>query len=200
MNIMVDVEQGSAEWMAFRVGIPTASNFDKILTPSGEPSKQAQKYMYTLAVERITGKKEETYQSKAMERGNIVEDEARQFYELVTDSIVTPCGIGFTDEKKLFAASPDGLIGEDGQIEIKCPIASTMCEYLLSNKLPGDYIPQIQGQLLVTGRKWSDFVAYYPGLRPLIIRVNRDEVFIGKLKAALETFCKELDSVTERIR
>lgn len=194
------VEQGSAEWKAFRVGIPTASNFDKIVTSKGKPSKQAEKYMFTLAVERVTGKKEENFQSSAMNRGIEIEAEAREFYMLVTGNSVEPCGIGFLDEKRLYAASPDGLVGAEGQIEIKCPISSTMCGYLLDNKLPIEYFPQIQGQLLVTGRKWCDFVAYFPGLRPLIIRVERDEVFIGKLKSELEKFCIELDKVTEKIK
>ena len=104
------------------------------------------------------------------------------------------------DDRKLFGASPDGLIGEDGLIEIKCPIASTMCGYLLENKLPTEYFPQIQGQLFITGRKWCDFVAYYPGLRPLILRVVRDEVFIGKLASSLEIFCRELERIEKEIR
>lgn len=198
--IQVDVEQGTPEWMAFRVGIPTASNFDKIITPKGEPSKQAEKYLYTLAVERVTGKKEETYQSAAMARGSEIEAEARGFYELIRGVEVLPCGIGFTDEKRLYAASPDGLVGEDGQIEIKCPIASTACAYLLGVKGSDEYYPQVQGQLLVTGRKWADLVIYYPGLRPLIIRWERDEVFIGKLAIELEIFCKNLDDITNKIK
>lgn len=198
--IAVDVVQGSAEWHKFRIGIPTASNFDKIITTKGEPSKQAQKYMYQLAGERVSGIREEAYQNGNMERGIQMEKEAIEFYELVTGTKVEACGIGFCDEMKLFAASPDGLVGEDGCIEIKCPIMSTHVGYLLENKLPMDYFQQVQGQLLVTGRKWVDFISYYPALKPLIVRVERNHVFIESLRSELQKFCSELDKVAEQIK
>lgn len=198
--ITEDVIQGSDEWKKFRIGIPTASNFSKIITSKGEPSKQAQKYMYQLAGERVSGIREESYQNANMERGIQMEAEAIEFYELVTGSKVLPCGIGFCDEKRLYAASPDGLVGDDGCVEIKCPIMSTHVEYLLDNKLPTEYFQQVMEQLLVTGRKWVDFVSYYGGLRPLIIRVERNEVFIESLRSELQKFCIELDKITEQIR
>jgi putative phage-type endonuclease len=198
--IELKADQQSPEWFKARLGIPTASNFDKIITTKGEPSKQAQKYMYQLAAERISGVREETYQNQAMLRGIEMEAEARSLYELAKDCKVEPCGLGFCDERKLFAASPDGLVGKDGCIEIKCPNAATHVAYLLDGTLPSDYFQQTQGQLLVTGRKWNDFISYFPGLRPMIVRCKRDDNFIAALQLALESFCKQLDEITERIR
>ena len=85
-------------------------------------------------------------------------------------------------------------------IEIKCPIMSTHVGYLLEGELPKDYFQQVQGQLLVTNRKWLDFISYYPSLKPLIVRVNRNEEFIKKLSIELELFCKKLDEIVEKIR
>lgn len=198
--IVLEMEQGTAEWHAARCGIPTASNFDKIVTSKGEPSKSAQKYLYKLAGERVVGKAEETYKNAAMERGIEMEAEARALYEMLNDKTVNQAGICYKDELKLFSCSPDGLVGEDGLIEIKCPEIHTHVEYLLQDKLPTEYVQQVQGQLFVTGRQWCDFMSYYPGLKPLVVRVKRDEAFIKALVVELEVFCKNLDEVTEKIK
>lgn len=195
-----DFEQGSLEWMAARAGIPSASNFDKIITTKGERSKQRERYMFQLAGERITGTKESSYQNDNMRRGIEIEAEARRLYELLTDLKVDEVGLCYPDEKKLYACSPDGLVGEDGGMEIKCPLLSTHVSYLLDGTLPTEYFQQVQGALLVTGRKWWDFVSYFPSVKPLIVRVERDEKFIKLLEAELIEFCRELESVTERIR
>lgn len=197
--IQLDIEQRTAEWYAARCGIPTASCFDKIVTSKGEPSKQALKYMYQLAAERITGAKEEGYSSPTMELACVREEEARQFYELVRDTPITKVGLCYPDETKRFGASPDGLVGEDGLVQIKCPLAATHIAYLLDGSLPTEYVVQVQGEMLVTGRKWNDFVSYFPGLKPFIVRVERDKDLISKLGAALDSFCAELDKVVERI-
>ena len=198
--LMLNIEQGSPEWYAARTGIPTASNFDKLITSSGDPSKQRQKYLYQLAGERITGVAEETYKNGTMQRGSELEKSARELYELVNDVPVVQVGICYADKDKKFSCSPDGLIGDDGVIEIKCPLISTHVSYLLEQKLPTDYFQQVQGGLYIAGREWCDFVSFYPGLKPLIVRVKRDEKFIEKLSEALDAFCDELGKVTERIR
>jgi putative phage-type endonuclease len=198
--IVVDVIQGSPEWNTARLGIPTASGFDRIVTTKGEPSKQALKYMYQLAAERITGVKEETYQNAAMQRGTEMEAEARAMYELMTGNEVDIVGVCYPDENKLYGCSPDGLISKDKSLEIKCPGSAVHVGYLLDGGLPTEYFQQVQGQLLVTGRKWVDFFSFYPGIKPLLIRVERDEKFIKALMVELEVFCKELDKTTERIR
>lgn len=195
---IINCEQGSQEWFQSRAGVPSASNFDMIVTSKGEPSKQAQKYMYRLAGERITGMPEETYQNAAMARGVEMEAEARAYYELTTGQTVEQ--VGFCVHDNGFGCSPDGLVGEDGLIEIKCPSIAVHVGYLLDNKVPTDYFQQTQGQLLVTGRKWLDFVSYYPCMKPLVVRVDRDEVFISKLESELKKFVKQLEEVVERIR
>jgi len=192
--------QGSPGWLAARVGIPTASNFDKIVTTKGEPSKQAIKYMFQLAAERITGKKEETYQNAAMTRGIEMESEARAMYELVTGDTVEQVGVCYPDKKKLWGCSPDGLIGDEGALEVKCPTSAVHVGYLIEGVLPIDYFQQVQGQLLVTARHHVDFMSYYPGLKPLIIRVAPDDKFIASLKKELINFCKELDRITDKIK
>ena len=198
--ITLDIEQGSEAWFQARAGIPSASNLSKIITTKGEPSKQAEKYMHTLAIEAVTGTKEETYQSAAMARGVEMEAEARALYEMINDVQVEEVGFCFKDERKLYGCSPDGLIGDDGLIEIKCPSACTHCEYLLKGKLPSTYFQQVQMQLWVTGRKWCDFVSYFPGVRPLIVRVEPDLQFFSAMELELEKFCAKLADVVEKIK
>lgn len=192
--------QGTKEWKEARGGIPTASAFDMIITTKMEPSKQRQKYMYALAVEKITGVKDEGYKNANMERGIEMEAEARKMYQLMTDSEVETVGVCYQDEKKLWGCSPDGLVGKDGALEIKCPTAPVHVEYILEGKLPTAYIQQTQGQLFITGRKWLDFMSYFPGVKPLIVRVLPDVKFITALRVELEIFVKELAEVVERIK
>ena len=189
--------QGSDEWFKIRCGVPSSSNFDKIVTTKGEPSKQAEKYGYKLAGEAIAGKAEETYKNSAMERGTILEDEARQLYQIVNDVEVEQ--VGFC-KLEGFGCSPDGLVGDKGMLEIKCPMMATHVEYLLKGKMPTTYFQQVQGQLLVMGREWCDFMSYYPGIKPFAIRVERDEKFLALLKLELKLFCLNLEETINKIR
>jgi len=198
--IIVNCEQGTEKWFKARCGIPSASNFDKIVDTKGNPSKQRLPYAYRVAGERVTGKQEETYQNSAMKRGTEMESEARQLYEMMNGVEVEQVGFCKTEGKAVYGASPDGLILEDGEIEIKCPLLATHVSYLLKSEKPSKYFQQVQGQLLVTGRKWCDFMSYYPGMKPLIVRVLPDKEFIKKLKVELELFCKEVDDIVEEIK
>jgi len=195
---IIDCIQNSPEWFAARAGIPTASNFDLIVTTKGERSKQREKYLYRLAGEAITGTPEETYQNGAMQRGIALEAEARQLYELITGATVTQAGFCLADEG--YGASPDALVGETGSLELKCPNLATHVGYLLDGKLPTEYFQQVQGQLLVTGREWADFMSYYPGIKPFLIRVERDEQFLKQLRIELLLFVAELKDVIAKIR
>lgn len=197
--IIETFEQGSPEWFAARAGRPTASNFDKIITTKGEPSKQRQQYLYQLAGEAITGTPEATYSNSHMERGILLESEARAFYEFMTGNQVQQVGMCYQNEDKLFACSPDGLVGEIGGLEIKCPQMSTHIKYLLAGKLPTEYFQQVHGSIFVTGRAWWDFVSYYPGLPPVVVRVERDAEFCKLLEFALNDFCELLDGVKKTI-
>jgi len=199
--IRVDVEQNSQEWLALKAGVPSASNFGKIVTTKGVRSKSAEKYMYQLAGERITGIREDGYQSASMLRGLEMEEQAVTAYEIATEQETEKVGVCYPDDKKSCLCSPDRLIqASDGLLEIKCPEIQTHVAYLLKNELPTDYFQQIQGQLYVTGCLFVDFMSYYPGLKPLIIRVERDDEFIEKLDIELKGFCVELGLVVEKIR
>lgn len=194
---IIDCVQGTPEWFAARCGVPSASNFDLLLCADGKVSKQRTKYLWQLAGETITGIAEETYQSAAMQRGKEMEAEARDLYSLITGQEVREVGFCLADG---FGASPDGFVGEKGLLEIKCPKLATHVGYLLDNILPVDYFQQTQGQLLVTGREWCDFFSYYPGLKPLIVRVTPDKKFQGLLKAELEKLCVELKEIIKKIK
>jgi hypothetical protein len=195
---IIECEQLSPEWIAARCGIPTASAFDKIVTSKGERSTQRQKYMYQLAGERVAGAPEETYQNGAMQRGILLEPEARSFYELVTGQEVRKVGFCLADGEK-FGCSPDGFVGTDGLLQIKCPSLAVHVGYLLGGKLPTDYFQQVHGEIFVTGREWSDFMSYYPGVKPFIVRVTRDGAFNALLHSELQAFCTELEETIKRI-
>lgn len=199
--MIIDIAlQGTKEWQQGRLGIPTASGFDNIITTSGTPSKSRLKYMYQLVAERLTEVKEESYQNSIMQRGIDMEAEARAMYELITGNEVKEVGVCYQDDKKLWGCSPDGLVGADGLVEIKCPTSAIHVSYLLENTLPTAYFQQLQGQLFVTGRKWVDFFSFYPGLKPLLIKVIPNSLFIKQLRIELELFIRELDEVTEKLR
>ena len=192
--------QNSEEWFKARAGIPTASCFDKILTPvTLKPSKSSTNYMYQLAGERLAGCKTETYSNAIMQRGIELEAEARELFEMVYDVEVEQVGLVYHDNKKLYSCSPDGLIKDSG-LEIKCPLIHTHVSYLLEKKLPDEYILQVQGGMMITGfDKWH-FMSYYPGLPPLIIEVQADKKIIDAIKSKLKDFCGKLDIVTDKLK
>ena len=194
---IIDCDQRSPEWHQARSGVPSASEFDKIVTSDGSPSKQRQKYMYELVGQKLGALPEESYTNKAIENGILREADAREMYSRDVKPVIQ---VGFCLADEGWGCSPDGFVGEDGLIEIKCPILSTHIEYLIKQKLPTDYVQQVQGQLLVTGRKYNDFVSYFPGLRPLVVRCYRDEVFISRLRLELLKFISELNELTEKLR
>jgi len=197
--IKIDCEQLSPEWFQARAGKPSASRFDKIVTSKGEPSKQSKNYMYELAGENLTEVKTETYQNAAMQRGIELESEARSLFEMAYDVEVKQVGLVYPDEQKRYCCSPDGLL-EDSGLEIKCPLIHTHVSYLLENKLPTDYIQQVQGSMLIMGFDHYFFMSYYPGLPPLILKIERDEEFIAKLATELNKFTIELASVVRKLK
>jgi len=196
--LLLECEQRTEAWFDVRRGIPTASNFDRIFTSKGEPSKQRTDYLYKLAAQRISGVDEDSFTSAAMLAGTEREELARWVYAMQQEVFVEEVGFCLSDCGR-YGASPDGLIGDDGLLELKNPIGSTHVGYLLAGTLPAKYAQQVYGQLLVTGRDWSDFVSYYPGLPMLIVRVERDEGLLAKMEAELVAFCDELDDICEKI-
>ena len=194
---IINCDQNSKEWYEVRCGIPSASCFDKIVTSEGKPSKQRTKYLHQLAGEIVTKTPMETYQSDDMLRGKEFEAEAKQMYQLVTGKKIKEVGFCVANG---YGASPDGFVDTAGLIEIKCCKMTTHISYLFKNVLPIAYFEQLQGQLLVTGRKYVDFMSYYPGLKPLIIRVKRDKKFLDALSKELKIFCKDLKLVVRKIK
>lgn len=198
--ITIDIEQGSDEWFAEKLGKPSASNANQIITTAGKPSKQRDGYLYTLAAERITGQRAETYKNEIMEEGNTREQESRDLYSLITGVEVKQVGVIYKDKDKKFLCSPDGICNGEYGLELKNVLPKTQVKYLLSGEVPTEYRTQIQFSLYVSGFKRWDFCSYSAGLKPLIVSVKRNEDFIIALHSELMTFCKELDDVVERIK
>lgn len=184
-----DMEQYSPDWWAIRRGVPTASEFSSILTPkTGKLSAAADTYICRLIGDLYDPEypRIDKGVNDAMREGTRREPESRRWYELDRALSVQQVGFCLTDDGR-FGCSPDGLVGQDGVIELKNPGHAQQVRYLIDNTLPDDYRVQVHGQLLVTGRKWLDFMSYAPPLPPLLVRVVPDE-FTVKLAAALEAF------------
>jgi putative phage-type endonuclease len=200
MIIIDDIEQGTDEWHALRVGNPGASGMDKIITSQGKSSTQRQKYLYQMAGETITGEKAESYQNAHMSRGTALEPEAREMFEFIHGP-VEQCALIYPDERKLYHASPDGImLDQKTGLEIKCPSLPVHVEYLDKGKLPTAYKIQVQSSMMVTGWPAWFFVSYYPGMKPLILKIERDEALIKQIQDAVEKFCEDLQKLVERLR
>lgn len=191
-------EQRTPEWFGVRKGVPTASCASRIITPTGKPSTQQTQYMNELAAEYVSGVLVEPYTNGDMKRGIELEPEARLFYEFIEGVSVEQVGFCLSEEG--YGCSPDGLINSDGGLQIKCPKPSTHVQYLLDGKLPYDYKPQVQMELLVTGRSWWDFLSYCPNMKHFIVRVEPDEDFQKALRSELIKFCQELNEVIKKIQ
>lgn len=191
------IEQGSPEWFKQRYGNASASRIKDVIakTKSGY-SASRENYLTELVLERF-GVFSEPYTSKAMEWGNEQEPFARATHEIEQGLIVQECGYILHPNIAKSGASPDGLIGDDGVLEIKCPDTKTHFEYLLAEKPPAQYIPQMAWQMACTGRKWADFVSYDPrapeGLQYFYVRYERDNEYIEMLEKEVITFLDEVD-------
>lgn len=195
--------QQTPEWYQAKLGKVSASRCADLMakTKSGY-SKSRKNYMMELIIARLTGTYPESFTSPAMQWGIETEAEARKQYEAETLNIVEECGfISLTDD---VGCSPDGLIGEDGLLEIKCPNSATHIETLISGKVDRKYILQIQFQLMVTDRKWCDFVSYDPRwpveLRLYIQRVGRDEEMIEEIEKEVGLFLEEMYDMLIKIK
>lgn len=202
--IIVTADQGSEEWFQARLGRATGSNFSSVLATvkSGEAATR-KNYRVQLALERITGKRNDTgYTNQAMQDGTAREPIARDLYEFSSGNTVEEVGFCLHDTLEC-GVSPDGLIGVDGMIEIKCPTPATHLDYLLRTTPPPEYVAQIQGQLWVADREWVDFVTFNPefpsSARFRVMRVYRDEEYIKALSAAVEAFMNEVRATAEQI-
>jgi putative phage-type endonuclease len=198
------MEQRTPEWFAKRLGLVTASRIADVMakTKTGASASRSG-YMAQLVTERLTGAPTEGFQSAAMEWGIEQEPHARAAYEAREGVLVDE--VDFVRHPLLEAgASPDGLVGEDGCIEIKCPNTSTMLEYIEDRSVPRKYLLQMQWQMACTGRNWCDFVAFDPRLpehlRLLVIRVPRDEGVIAEIAGEVGRFLTELRDRVEHLQ
>jgi len=198
--IILDVPQLSTAWFEAKIGIPSAGSFDRIVTTKGEPSKQREDYLDELVAEIISGAKTETYQSYDMKDGIEKEPDARKLYEFINDVEVQIVGFCFYDEHRKYGSSPDGLVNPKGGLEIKKAKGRIQISRLRKGWSLAEHYQQVQGNLFITDREWWDLMSYSPSLPPLIIRIERDEKFIEKLKAELETFCYDLAITVKKLR
>ena len=196
---IIDCQQRSYGWLRARLGIATASNFSTVLANGrgGDPSKTRRLYLLKLAGERLTGEPAASYVSPHMERGIEMEDEARSFYELMTDAEIRR--VGFV-RGEIAGCSPDSLVGDRGMLEIKTAQPNVLIDLMLREGFPAEHKAQVQGQLWIAEREWVDLLVYWPSLPPIIRRAYRDEKYIADLAAAVEKFDAELAAIVERVK
>ncbi|MCY1276900.1 YqaJ-like viral recombinase domain protein [compost metagenome] len=203
MQIIHDIEQGSQAWLDIRLGIVTCSELDLLLV-NGKGQAGfgvgAFTYMDRLIGERITGAEAEPWRGNASSaRGHILEPAVRELYCLRQDiepinieqvGIILNHGIGY---------SPDGMVGEDGLIEVKTKIPEKLVSVILDTKVPGEHVAQCQGGLWVSEREWIDFLGYWPGMPLCLVRAYRDEAMIRKIAERVRTFYELLEERMERV-
>ena len=194
-----DFEQGSPQWFAARMGIPTASEFSTVLAKgkSGGDSKTRATYMRKLAGEILTGEPMESYTNAHLERGKVMEPEARELYGFVHDC--EPRLVGFIRNGNT-GCSPDSLIGEEGMAEFKSAMPHILIDLIERNEFPPEHYAQCQGGLWIAEREWIDLVVYWPKLPLFVRRVGRDESYIRNLESAVGVFNDELASLVKKIR
>lgn len=190
--------QGSQEWFRSRYGNASASRISDVVAKakSGGYSASRENYLTQLVLERF-GVFEESFTSQAIEWGHEQEPFARMMYEAQTGNVVQECGYILHPSIAKSGASPDGLVDDNGLLEIKCPNTKTHFEYLLAGKPPSKYVPQMAWQMACTGREWCDFVSYDPrspeGLQYFEVRYMRDNEYIATLETEVTKFLKEVE-------
>jgi len=199
-----EIIQGSPEWFAQRLGKATASRIKDIVakTKTGY-STSRDKYLTQLLLERLTGTVAESYSDAAMAWGNDTEPFARAAYEANKGVMVDQVAFINHPTIEMAGASPDGLVGDDGLVEIKCPMSHTHLESLLGG-LDDQYKVQVQWQMACTGRKWTDLCSFDPRfpaeLQLVIKRFERDDAFIATLEEEVIKFLKELDDKLNKVK
>jgi putative phage-type endonuclease len=191
------IEQGTEAWHQLRLGKVTASRVADIMakTKTGVSASRGN-YLIELALQRVTGVIESTYTNDAMAWGTATEPQARVAYEVKTGNFVDQIAFVEHDIIEWFGCSPDGLVGKDGQIEIKCPNSATHWATIKENKPPSKYVIQMQTQMACTGRKWCDFVSFDPRMpersQLFIYRVERDQKMIDEIETEVMKFLIEV--------
>ena len=199
----VECEQGSPRWLAARLGMPTASKFGCIVSHKGKAVTGAKRhtYMAELLGERLTGMSTDCFVSAAMERGTELEPDAREWYATATGNTVCEVGFGYRPDIGC-GASPDGLIGDLGGLEIKVPLLTNQIKHLMANTVPDQWIVQVHGCIWLCERSWWDFVCYHENddVPNLLVRTHRNEKMCKAFGEHIRAFCVELDELEARIR
>ncbi|HKS74289.1 MAG TPA: YqaJ viral recombinase family protein [Terriglobales bacterium] len=187
--------QGQPDWHRARMGRPCASEFERVITPLGKATKSEARrdFLLSLLAELILDVPRSTVTTAAMQHGKDQEPKARSAYEMMAGVEVELCGFCTTDDGSA-GASPDGLVGDSGLVELKAPFEPRVhLGYLLEpSTLVKEYHVQVQGQLYVTGREWTDLISYFGGMPMVTVRVAPDQEFQAKLAEALRMFCNDL--------
>jgi putative phage-type endonuclease len=198
------IEQGTPEWFAQRLGKVTASRVADIIAKTQSGAAASRKnYLAQLVAERLTGQAADSFKSGAMQHGTETEPMARMAYETETGQMVTEVAMIQHPKIEMAGASPDGLVGEDGLVEIKCPNTSTHIATLMADKAPSGYMAQMQWQMACTGRAWCDFVSFDPrmpdDMQLFIKRVPRDEALIAEYEAEVVKFLAEVQETVDKL-
>ncbi|WP_254492220.1 lambda exonuclease family protein [Bartonella sp. B1099] len=202
------MEQRTAEWFQARLGKVTASNVYNVLskTAKGMPTSKYEDYKIKLMTERLTEEISQSYITPAMQWGIEHEEDALREYEFIYDTEVTRCGFIQHPTIQMAGASPDGFIGEDGLVEVKCPQPPNHLRFFIDSNIKPEYLAQMQFQMACTGRKWCDFISYDPrfvgrssDFRMKIKRIHRDEEQIEQINQAVEIFLAEIEQEMQKI-
>lgn len=203
-----EMQQRTEEWFQARLGKVTASNIYNILskTAKGLPTSKYEDYKIKLITERLTGEISQSYTTPAMQWGIEHEEDALKEYAFIYDTEVKRCGFIQHPTIEMAGASPDGFVGNDGLLEIKCPQQINHIRFFIDDKIKPEYIAQMQFQMACTGRKWCDFMSYNPQfvgksshLRMKVKRINRDEKHIEEINQAVEAFLAEIEQDMTKI-
>jgi len=196
---IIDCEQQTEAWERWR-NRPTASEFDKFVTPArGDYSAQATAYAAKIVAKRL-GVYTEPPPSWAMERGTELEPSAKIAYTRQTGLEIRDVGFVLPDNTDAYGCSPDGLVGDDGLVEIKCPFAETLIAYHAEGVLPMQYRPQVQGSLLITGRAWCDFYVFHEELTPFLLRIEPDFEYQAKIAQGLLKLLTEIQRIEGNVK
>jgi len=204
---IIELEQGTPEWLQMRCGCVTASRLRDSLAKLKDPKKESEaraKYRKQLVIERLTGRTTETYVSDYMIWGTETEPQARIEYEMATGNEVQQIGLAMHDSIKWFSASTDGLVGDDGILEIKCLNSVNHLDILISGEIPEDYHWQMLGGMACTGRQWCDFVSFDPrmpeGLQLFVRRFPRNEALISGMELEVSQFLLEVEQMVTAVK
>ena len=203
--MIIDMEQGSGEWLQQRVGACTGSRVGDVLAKrrDGKEAAPRRDYKHELVIERLTGLAYEHYVSPYMEHGTLNEPLARTEYELLSDREVAQVGYAMHPKIAWFGASPDALVGDDGLLEVKCLTTANHLDIILAQEIPDEYKPQMLAEMACAERKWVDFVSFDPRLpkhlQLFVKRFERNDALISGMELEVVQFLSEVESMTEKL-